>query len=85
MVVLLTVAVTLVAVIEETSQTKVLIGVSQALALTLITTDRHNEGEGRISTICNGLHPDLAAVKGNIVLTLQLPMAHKPPTGHNLT
>jgi hypothetical protein len=85
MVVLLTVAVTLVAVIEGTSQTKAPIGVSQALALILITPVHRNVGGEHTSTTCNGLHPDLVAVVGNKALTLPPLMGHKLPIDHILT
>lgn len=74
---LLTGVATLVAVIEETFQTRAPIGDFQALVLIHITMDLHNAARGDISTTYNGPHRDHGAVGDNIALARQTVMGHK--------
>lgn len=79
---LLTGVATLVAVIEETFQTRVPIGDFLALALIHITTDLHNAARGDISTTYNGPHRDHEAVGDSIALARHTVMGQKLPIDH---
>lgn len=79
---LLTGVATLVAVIEETSQTRVPIGDFLGLVLIHITMDLHNAARGDISTTYNGPHPDHEAVGNSIALARHTVMSHTLPIDH---
>ncbi|KAJ5165500.1 uncharacterized protein N7500_007330 [Penicillium coprophilum] len=76
---------TLVAVLEETFQTRVPIGDFLALVLIHITMDPHNAAREDISTTCNGPHRDHEAVGDNIAPARHIVMDHKLLIDHSLT
>lgn len=79
---LLTGVATLVAVIEETFQTRAPIGDFLALVLIHITMHLHNAARGDISTTYNGPHRDHEAVGDNIALARHTAMGPKLPIVH---